>query len=86
MKEFLFTVATIIAIIAGYFIWIALNMDITVANPDGIPQRVVNIELQHINQIDFMLGIGAAVVSSIFYSASAIVSAIVSVREPNVTP
>ena len=65
-------------VIAAYLIYIGLQSETTVPTQDAPAgfEGVVNVQLVHIQAMNFHLGIGAAIVGAILIGAAAIVSAI----------
>jgi uncharacterized membrane protein len=60
-----FTVASVLfAIVAAYFLFSGFTLETTF-------EGQANLQLMHIQSLNFMTGIGAAIISAIFGSASA---------------
>jgi hypothetical protein len=63
----------IFALVAGWFIYAGLSVDVTIATEVGL---VTNAQLMHVQATNIVIGIGSAVVSAILAVGSAIVAAI----------
>ena len=74
----LMTVGTIFLVVSVYFFYSAFLVPTTVPNPYPSPglEQVSNLQLMHIQSSNFLLAVGAAIVSSIFLCSSAIVAAL----------
>jgi hypothetical protein len=70
--------SAIFAVIAAYFLYSGFSLETTVASA-GTPvgfDGVANLQLMHIQSLNFATGIGAAVVSAVLLIGAAIVGAI----------
>jgi hypothetical protein len=72
MAQRLAAFAFIFAAAAAYFLYSGLTLETSVA--DGAGGSVANIQLMHVQAMQVGLGIGAAIVASIFAVGAAIVS------------
>jgi hypothetical protein len=72
MAQRLAALSFIFALVAGYFLYVGLALDTSVSTDDG--GAVSNIQLMHVQAMEIELGIGAAIIASIFATGAAIVS------------
>jgi hypothetical protein len=73
----------IFLLVAAWFLYSGLQMDVTVANPLRTPElpalaRVANAQLMQVQLSDILMGVGAAIISAILFAAGAIVAAVCS--------
>ncbi len=69
----------VFAAIGAWFVYVTLQMDVTVANPvpsADFPARIVNAQLVQVQLVDCLFGVGAALIAALFLAAAAIVSAV----------
>lgn len=75
MFQGLYLVGALAAVIAGYFGFCGFSMDTAVASgPAG--ETVANLQLMHIQALNFALAIGAGIMACILIGAGAVVEAI----------
>lgn len=67
---------------AAYFIYCGFITPTTVPNPAG-GEEVANLQAMHVQGLNFQLGIGAAVLATIFTCTSAIVAKLGPDRRPS---
>jgi multisubunit Na+/H+ antiporter MnhB subunit len=72
MAQRLAAVAFIFALVAGYFLFAGFTLDTSVATGEG--GSVANLQLMHVQAMQVGIGIGAAVIASIFAIGAAIIS------------
>jgi hypothetical protein len=72
MAQVLGAFATVFVVIAGYFLFVGLTLDTSVAAGDG--GTVANLQLMHVQAMQIGLGVGAAVIAAIFATGAAIIS------------
>lgn len=65
--------SVIFAMVAGWFLYAGWTLEVAVTTEAG---EVANLQLMHIQAVNFAIGIGAAIVSAILAVGSAIVAAI----------
>lgn len=65
--------SALFAIVAGWFLYVGLSMNVVVATDAG---EVANLQLMHIQASNTSIGIGAAIVSAVLATGSAIVTAL----------
>lgn len=66
--------AVVFGLAAFWFLFWGFTMNTTV-NPDGLGD-VANLQMMHVQSLNFAVGIGAAVMSAIFFAGSVIVGAL----------
>ena len=72
MAQRLAAFAFVFALVAGYFLYSGFSLETSVSTGDG--GTVANLQLMHVQAMQMGLGIGAAVIASIFAVGAAIVS------------
>jgi hypothetical protein len=72
MTQRLAAFSFIFVLIAGYFLYAGISLDTSVPTGDG--GTVANLQLMHVQAMKIGLGIGAAIIASIFAIGAAIVS------------
>jgi uncharacterized membrane protein len=68
-KTVLAFASMLFAAVAAYFLYSGFTLDTTIA-AEG--QTIANLELMHIQSLNFATGIGAAIIAAIFGAASAL--------------
>lgn len=78
MAGFLSSIGVVFAIVAGYFIHAAYSIEITVRSVEAPPgfDGIANLQAMHLQGADLAIGIGAAIVASVFTVGAAIVAAL----------
>jgi hypothetical protein len=71
MAQRLAAFSFVFVLVAGYFLFTGLTLDTSVSTGDG---TVANLQLMHIQAMKIGLGIGSAIIASIFATGAAIVS------------
>jgi glycerol kinase len=72
MAQRLAALSFVFALVAGYFLFSGFTLDTSVSTGDG--GTVANLQLMHVQAMKIGLGVGAAIVASIFATGAAIVS------------
>lgn len=73
MQTVLEVTASLFALVAAYFLYsgFALDTNVTIEG-----QTIANLQMMHIQSLNFATGIGAAVIAAVLLAASAIIAAI----------
>jgi hypothetical protein len=72
MAQVLGLFASLFTVIGGYFLYVGITLNTAVSAPDG--SSVANLQLMHAQAMNIGIGIGAAVIASIFAVGAALVN------------
>lgn len=76
MVRLLSSIGGVFAVIAGLLLFGGFRMETTVQGPDTPAgfQGVANLQLMHIQSVNFQIAIGSAIIAALFFCAAAITS------------
>jgi glycerol kinase len=72
MAQRLAALSFIFVLLAGYFLFSGFTLDTSVSSGDG--GTVANLQLMHVQAMKLGLGVGAAIIASIFATGAAVIS------------
>lgn len=74
----LMLLGALFAVIGVYFLYSGFILPTSVPNPAAVPgmEQVANLELMHIQTMNFLTGVGALIISALFWVGAAIVGSI----------
>lgn len=72
MAQRLAALSFVFVLLAGYFIYYGLALETSVPSGDG--GTVANLQLMHVQAMKLGIGIGAAIIASIFATGAAIIN------------
>lgn len=71
-------------VVAAYFFWTAFHRETTVFTPDAVGNftNVANLQLMHIQAVEFAIAIGATIVGAIFQATASIIQVLARQLQP----